>query len=89
MSLFASLGHGDIWSISGISFTSPLNDILEKESFTLEELLQEDELLQEVKSHNHRLIEFLSQESTVMKILEYILYRIHFFHLIFLFDLIN
>ncbi len=72
MSLFASLGHGDIWSISGISFTSPLNDILEKESFTLEELLQEDELLQEVKSHNHRLIEFLSQESTVMKILEYI-----------------
>ena len=48
MSLFASLGHSDIWSISGISFASPLNDILDKESFTLEELLREDELLQEI-----------------------------------------
>ena len=36
---------------------SPINDILEKESFTLEELLQEDELLQEIKSRNMKLFE--------------------------------
>ena len=57
MSLFAGVGQGDVWSISGISFANAINDILEKESFTLEELLQEDELLQEVKSRNSKLIE--------------------------------
>ena len=36
---------------------SPINDILEKECFTLEELLQEDELLQEIKSRNMKLLE--------------------------------
>lgn len=39
-----------------ISWLSPVNDILEKEQFTLEELLVEDELLQEVKSKNANLI---------------------------------
>ena len=57
MSLFATLSQGDIWSIQGISFASPINDILDKDSFTLEELLQEDELLQEVKARNPRLLE--------------------------------
>jgi len=36
---------------------SPIKDILDKESFTLEELLQEDELLQEVKSKNDQLLD--------------------------------
>ena len=58
MSLFGSVGGGgDVWSISGISFANAVSDILEKDSFTLEELLQEDELLQEVKSRNGKLIE--------------------------------
>lgn len=77
MSLFASLGQGDIWSISGIEFNrylieldnfflkhqylmslsnSPINDILDKEQFSLEELLKEDELFIELKSHNTRLV---------------------------------
>ena len=57
MSLFDSIGQSDIWSINGISFASPVNDILDKDDFELEELLQEDELLQEVKSRNNRLID--------------------------------
>lgn len=76
MSLFASLGQGDIWALSGISFArsgnvhviqfqkitycffcSAINDILDREDFTLEELLEEDELIQEVKSKNESLIE--------------------------------
>jgi serine/threonine-protein phosphatase 6 regulatory subunit 3 len=72
MSLFSSLGNGDIWSISGINFASPVNDILDKESFTLEELLQEDDLLQEVKSKDERLLAFLQSEETVQKLVEYV-----------------
>lgn len=72
MSLFSSLGQGDIWSISGISFASPVNDILDKETYTLEELLQEDDLLQEVKSKNERLLAFLQTEETVETLVDYI-----------------
>jgi serine/threonine-protein phosphatase 6 regulatory subunit 3 len=72
MSLFSSLGQGDIWSISGISFASPINDTLDKDFFTLEELLEEDDLLQEVKSKNERLLAFLQTEETVQKLVEYV-----------------
>ena len=41
----------------GILTRSAVNDILEKEVFTLQELLEEDELLQEVKSRNTALID--------------------------------
>lgn len=36
---------------------SPLNDLLEKDDFTLEQVLQEDELIQEVKTRNTKLLE--------------------------------
>jgi hypothetical protein len=72
MSLFASLGGGDIWSISGISFASPVNDILDRDSFTLEDLLQEEGLLQEVKSRNNRLLDFLEQRDVVQKMMNYV-----------------
>lgn len=36
---------------------SPLNDLLEKDDFTLEQILQEDELIQEVKTRNTKLLE--------------------------------
>jgi serine/threonine-protein phosphatase 6 regulatory subunit 3 len=36
---------------------SPINDILEKETFSLEEILEEDELLQEAKASNQKLIQ--------------------------------
>ena len=36
---------------------SPINDILDKDSFTLEEILAQDEVLQEVKSLNIKLVE--------------------------------
>lgn len=73
MSLFSSLGQGDIWSISGISFASPVNDILDKDFFTLEELLEEEDLLQEVKSKNENLLLFLQKEETVQKLVEYVI----------------
>jgi hypothetical protein len=42
---------------------SPINDLLEKGEFTLENLLEEDELIQEVKAKNERLIEWLVMQS--------------------------
>mmetsp|Transcript_1429 Transcript_1429/g.1835 ORF Transcript_1429/g.1835 Transcript_1429/m.1835 type:complete len:819 (-) Transcript_1429:283-2739(-) len=72
MSLFNNLGGGDIWGSNGFLFTSPINDILEKENFTLIELLQEDEIIQEVKSLNTKLIDFLAQEDTVQDLIRYI-----------------
>lgn len=38
-------------------FISPINDLLDKGVFTLENLLEEDELIQEVKAKNELLIE--------------------------------
>lgn len=52
---------------------SPINDILDKDEFTLEELLQEAELLQEVKARNNRLLEFLSQPSTIQQMISYVI----------------
>ena len=53
--------------------TSSIDGILERESgFTLEDLLGEDDLLQECKSHNTKLLEFLCQPETISKLIVYI-----------------
>ena len=77
MSLFASLGTDDIddslWGEGGLFSNNPVQDILDREEgFTLEELLEEDELIQEVKHLNSKLIDFLSMRSTVSKLTTYI-----------------
>jgi hypothetical protein len=41
------------------TISSPINDLLDSGNFKLEDLLAEDELIQEVKSKNDRLIELL------------------------------
>ena len=40
-----------------LGLSSPLTKLLEGENFTLEEVLEEDELLQEVKAMNQRLMD--------------------------------
>ena len=52
---------------------SPVDSILDKEDYTLEELLDEDELIQECKSLNTRLIIFLKQPSSVRELVRRIL----------------
>ena len=66
---------GDIWNMAGINFGSNLTDILEKEDFTLEEILVEDDLLQEVKSRNPTLIQFLSEADTIEAMVKYVTVR--------------
>jgi len=72
MSVLDSFGGGNVWSLGELEFTSSINDILEKDNFTLDELLREPELLQEVKSKNEKLIEFLSSDDVIKQLLKYI-----------------
>jgi serine/threonine-protein phosphatase 6 regulatory subunit 3 len=45
-----------------------VDSILDKDNYTLEELLDEDELIQECKSLNARLTAFLKKKETVQKL---------------------
>ncbi|KAL2456504.1 SIT4 phosphatase-associated family protein [Forsythia ovata] len=56
----------------GLSTASPVETILDKENFTLEELLDEDEIIQECKSLNGRLINFLRERAQVEQLIRYI-----------------
>ncbi|CAH0521253.1 unnamed protein product [Peronospora belbahrii] len=66
--------EGSVWAQGSSLFniSSPLNDLLERDNFTLVQILQEDELIQEVKTRNTKLIEFLSRETTVQQLVEYV-----------------
>eukprot|EP00250_Pteridium_aquilinum_P014960 c22305_g2_i1 orf=539-3184(+) len=60
------------WRMAGLSTTSPVESLLDKDGFTLEELLDEDELIQECKSLNTRLINFLRGKSQIQQLLKYV-----------------
>ncbi|PSC73252.1 serine threonine-phosphatase 6 regulatory subunit 3-like isoform X1 [Micractinium conductrix] len=60
------------WRVSGLNTASPVDSILDKEAYSLEELLDEDELIQECKSLNARLTAFLKQRETVEKLVRYL-----------------
>ncbi|KAL0352794.1 UNVERIFIED_CONTAM: Serine/threonine-protein phosphatase 6 regulatory subunit [Sesamum angustifolium] len=58
--------------MAGLSTASPVETILDKENFTLEELLDEDEIIQECKALNGHLINFLREKNTVKQLIQYI-----------------
>eukprot|EP01147_Barroeca_monosierra_P006771 gene6771-9474_t len=60
------------WEELELHASSNLDEVLEKESFTLEELLDHDALLQEYRTNNLQLVEFLSKDENVDKMLHYI-----------------
>ncbi|XP_035546054.1 serine/threonine-protein phosphatase 6 regulatory subunit 3-like isoform X1 [Juglans regia] len=60
------------WKISSLSTSSPVESILDKDNFTLEELLDEEEIIQECKALNSRLINFLRDRAQVEQLLHYI-----------------
>eukprot|EP00261_Vitis_vinifera_P036960 XP_019078203.1 PREDICTED: serine/threonine-protein phosphatase 6 regulatory subunit 3 isoform X2 [Vitis vinifera] len=60
------------WRMAGLSTASPVETILDKENFTLEELLDEDEIIQECKALNGRLINFLRERAQVEQLIRYI-----------------
>ncbi|KAK8562293.1 hypothetical protein V6N12_010377 [Hibiscus sabdariffa] len=58
--------------LTSLSASSPVESILEKENFTLEELLEEEEIIQECKALNSRLINFLQDRAQVKQLLRYV-----------------
>ncbi|BDA44664.1 Serine/threonine-protein phosphatase 6 regulatory subunit at N-terminal half [Coccomyxa sp. Obi] len=60
------------WRVPGYSQPSPLEAILDMDGFTLEDLLDEADLIQECKSLNGRLVNFLKEPSTVQSLLSYL-----------------
>ncbi|KAJ3289499.1 hypothetical protein HK104_007414 [Borealophlyctis nickersoniae] len=57
----------------GFTSATAIDGLLEKEGLTLDELLDEEELLQECKAHNARLIEFLCKPEVLTQLLGYII----------------
>jgi hypothetical protein len=64
---------GDIWSTGAFSFESPLKDLLDAGDYTLEQLLAQDELLQELRGIHPQLIAYLSTPQAVASLMEYII----------------
>jgi SIT4-associating protein SAP185/190 len=60
------------WRFGGYANISSIDSILEKQNVSLEELLDESDLIQELKQNNSKLIEFLRDESTLQALLEYV-----------------
>ncbi|XP_006846781.2 serine/threonine-protein phosphatase 6 regulatory subunit 3 [Amborella trichopoda] len=60
------------WHMTGLSAASPVESVLDKENFTLEELFDEEEIIQECKALNSRLINFLRDRAQVKQMLHYI-----------------
>ncbi|KAI3742873.1 hypothetical protein L1987_60571 [Smallanthus sonchifolius] len=60
------------WRLTGLSTVSPVDAILDKRSFTLEELLDEDEIIQECRAVNSRLVNFLRERTQVEQLVRYI-----------------
>ncbi|XP_071690355.1 uncharacterized protein [Rutidosis leptorrhynchoides] len=60
------------WHLTSLSASSPVESILDKDIFTLEELLDEEDIIQECKALNSRLINFLRDRAQVEQLLRYI-----------------
>ncbi|KAH0917866.1 hypothetical protein HID58_025526 [Brassica napus] len=71
-STFSSAGKM-FWRMAGLSTASAVEAILDKDGFTLEDLLDEDELIQECKALNGRLLNFLRERVQVEQLIRYII----------------
>ena len=60
------------WRFGGYANISTIDTILEKENFQLEDLLDESDLIQELKQHNAKLVEYLREQVVLEKLLEYV-----------------
>jgi len=60
------------WRFGGYSNVSTIDTLLDKHSTTLEDLLEEQDLVQELKSHHTKLIEFLRDDNHLHALLKYV-----------------
>jgi SIT4-associating protein SAP185/190 len=61
------------WRFGGYANVSSIDTILDKPDVTVEELLDEDDLIQELKSQNSKLIEFLRDDNVLQRLLQYVI----------------
>ncbi len=60
------------WRFGGYANISAIDTILDKPEFTLEELLDESDLIQELKQHNSKLLDYLRQKEILESLLQYV-----------------
>ena len=60
------------WRFGGYANISTIDTILDKPDFQLEDLLDESDLIQELKQHNTKLIEYLREDKVLEKLLGYV-----------------
>jgi SIT4-associating protein SAP185/190 len=60
------------WRFGAYANISTIDTILEKPDFTLEDLLDEGDLIQELKQHNAKLVEYLREPEVLQKLLQYV-----------------
>ncbi|KAK5029944.1 sporulation-induced protein [Exophiala sideris] len=60
------------WRFGGYSNISTIDTLLDKPNVKLEDLLEESDLIQELKSHHTKLIEFLREENNLHALLKYV-----------------
>ncbi|KAF5014161.1 hypothetical protein F66182_14948, partial [Fusarium sp. NRRL 66182] len=60
------------WRFGGYANISTVDTLLDKPDVSLEELLDEPELISELKQHNTKLIEYLREDHILKKLLEYV-----------------
>ncbi|KAI1174215.1 SAPS-domain-containing protein [Nemania sp. FL0916] len=60
------------WRFGGYANISTIDTILDKPDFVLEDLLDESDLIQELKQHNTKLLEYLRQDRVLVKLLDYV-----------------
>jgi SIT4-associating protein SAP185/190 len=61
------------WRFGGYANISTLDSILDKPDVTVEELLEESDLIQELKQQNSKLIEFLRDDNVLQRLLQYVI----------------
>ena len=60
------------WRFGGYANISTIDSILDKPDISLEEVLEESDLIQELKQHNSKLIEYLRDDAILQRLLEYV-----------------
>lgn len=60
------------WRFGGYASISTIDTLLDKPDVSLEELLDESELVQELKQHNTKLIEYLREDNVLKRLMDYV-----------------
>lgn len=61
------------WRFGGYANISTVDSLLDKPNVSLEELLDDPELIQELKQHNTKLIEYLRDDNVLKRLMDYVI----------------